>query len=100
MSKGKFRAGARGTCLSTHVKGLTRNSMVFSSWRMSLDLVEAGLQREGIGYLRFDGKLPQKQRKPVIDEFKRNPRIRVFLLTLSCGAVGYVSAVALLRTSH
>ncbi|KAK1751104.1 SNF2 family N-terminal domain-containing protein [Echria macrotheca] len=66
-----------------HVK-----SVVFSSWRMSLDLVEAGLEREGIGYLRFDGKLPQKQRKPVIDEFKRNPKIRVFLLTLSCGAVG------------
>ncbi|KAK4441885.1 SNF2 family N-terminal domain-containing protein [Podospora aff. communis PSN243] len=63
-------------------------SVVFSSWRMSLDLVEAGLQQAGISYLRFDGTLPQKQRQPVIESFRRDPRIRVFLLTLSCGAVG------------
>ncbi|KAK0740189.1 SNF2 family N-terminal domain-containing protein [Schizothecium vesticola] len=63
-------------------------SVVFSNWRMSLDLVEAGLQQAGISYLRFDGTLPQKQRQPVIESFRRDPKIKVFLLTLSCGAVG------------
>jgi hypothetical protein len=57
---------------------------------MSLDLVEAGLQQAGISYLRFDGTLPQKQRQPVIESFRRDPNIKVFLLTLSCGAVGLV----------
>ena len=62
---------------------------------MSLDLVEAGLKQAGISYLRFDGNLPQKQRQPVIDSFRRDPKIKVFLLTLSCGAVGLVSRLFL-----
>ena len=60
---------------------------------MSLDLVEAGLQQAGISYLRFDGTLPQKQRQPVIESFRRDPKIKVFLLTLSCGAVGLVAVL-------
>ncbi|KAK5656662.1 hypothetical protein OQA88_4642 [Cercophora sp. LCS_1] len=63
-------------------------NVVFSSWRMSLDLVEAGLKQTGISYLRFDGTLPQRQRQSVIETFRRDQKIRVFLLTLSCGAVG------------
>jgi len=55
---------------------------------MSLDLVEAGLRQAGISYTRFDGTLPQKHRQPVIESFRRDPKIKVFLLTLSCGAVG------------
>lgn len=58
---------------------------------MSLDVVEAGLRQSQIKYLRFDGKVPQKERQGVIDSFRSDPTIRVMLLTLSCGAVGYVS---------
>jgi len=58
---------------------------------MSLDLVETGLQQAGISYLRFDGTLPQKQRQSVIESFRRDPKLKVFLLTLSCGAVGLVA---------
>jgi len=74
-------------------KTLISASVVFSNWRMSLDLVEAGLQQAGISYLRFDGTLPQKQRQPVIESFRRDPKIKVFLLTLSCGAVGLVAVL-------
>lgn len=55
---------------------------------MSLDIVEAALNEAGISCLRFDGKVPQKERKSVIDKFKYNPSVSVLLLTLSCGAVG------------
>ena len=62
--------------------------MVFSTWRMTLDIVEYALNQANIGLLRFDGKVPQKERQVVIDKFRSDPSIRVLLLTLSCGAVG------------
>lgn len=55
---------------------------------MSLDVVESGLKQAQIPCLRFDGKVPQKERKSVIDKFKHDPSVSVLLLTLSCGAVG------------
>jgi SNF2 family DNA or RNA helicase len=62
--------------------------VVFSSWRMSLNLVEMGLKEAGIDYVRFDGKVRQQNRQAVIEKFRKDPTVRVFLLTLSCGAVG------------
>lgn len=44
--------------------------------------------------VRFDGKVPQKERQSVIDRFRKDPSIRVMLLTLSCGAVGLTLTVA------
>lgn len=61
---------------------------MFSTWRLTLDLVEAGLQQESIGHVRFDGKVPPKDRQGVIDKFKTDPHTRIMLLTMTCGAVG------------
>jgi SNF2 family DNA or RNA helicase len=55
---------------------------------MTLDVVEAGLEQAHIQYLRFDGKVPQKIRQPIIERFRKDPSIKVMILTLSCGAVG------------
>ncbi|KAM5354529.1 hypothetical protein ACJ41O_001176 [Fusarium nematophilum] len=62
--------------------------VVFSTWKMTLNVVEAGLRQASIPALRFDGSVPQKDRQGVIDRFRTDPTIRVLLLTLSCGAVG------------
>ena len=70
--------------LSTYLR-----SIVFSTWRLTLDLVEAALQHAGIHSVRLDGKVAQTQRQPILNEFKANPNVRVILLTLQCGAVGY-----------
>lgn len=67
---------------------LNTYSVVFTSWRMTLDLVAIGLDQAGIRYVRFDGNVPQKHRSSVIEKFKKDPSVTVFLLTLSCGAVG------------
>lgn len=67
---------------------LTPYSVVFSTWRLTLDIVEAGLDQASLRCIRFDGEVPQKDRQPVIEKFKTDPNIRVMLLTLSCGAVG------------
>ncbi|KAK6843899.1 hypothetical protein PG987_004759 [Apiospora arundinis] len=63
-------------------------SIVFSTWRLTLDMVQRGLDEAGITCVRFDGKVPQKDRQPIVERFKTDPSLRVMLLTLSCGAVG------------
>jgi len=55
---------------------------------MTLNLVEMGLKEARISYVRFDGKVRQRDRQAVIRKFRKDPTVRVFLLTLSCGAVG------------
>ena len=57
-------------------------------WRMTLDVVEAGLNQASISCLRFDGKVPQKDRQGIVSRFRSDPTIKVLLVTLSCGAVG------------
>lgn len=49
--------------------GLGEKSIVFSQWTSFLDLLEICFDREGIQFLRFDGKLSQKQRERVLKEF-------------------------------
>ncbi|KAI1669943.1 SNF2 family N-terminal domain containing protein [Pyrenophora tritici-repentis] len=63
-------------------------SIVFSTWRLTLDIVETALEQSHIRSVRFDGKVLQSQRQPVLDEFRSRPDVRVILLTLQCGAVG------------
>ncbi|KAH7303098.1 SNF2 family N-terminal domain-containing protein [Stachybotrys elegans] len=62
--------------------------VVFSAWRTTLDVIDAGLKHASIPALRFDGTIPQKERQGVIERFRNDPGIRVLLLTLTCGAVG------------
>ncbi|KAK1479163.1 WD domain-containing protein [Colletotrichum tamarilloi] len=68
--------------------------VVFSTWTMTLDIIEVGLKQAGISVLRYDGKVPQRERQKVIDRFRDDPSLRVLLLTLSCGAVGLTLTVA------
>ncbi|KAK0724038.1 SNF2 family N-terminal domain-containing protein [Lasiosphaeris hirsuta] len=87
---------AKVTALIKDLQSLPSNvkCVVFSNWRMTLDVVEAGLRGASISAIRFDGKVPQRERQGVIDQFRNDPSIRVMLLTLSCGAVGLTLTVA------
>ncbi|KAE9982043.1 hypothetical protein EG327_005975 [Venturia inaequalis] len=69
-------------------------SVVFSYWTSTLDLIQQGLEREGIDCVRFDGQATLKQRNKAVQAFRSNPSIRVMLLSLSCGAVGLNLTVA------
>lgn len=73
-------------------------SIVFSSWRLTLNVVEAALGQASIRCLRFDGKVPQGERQSVIRQFKTDPSVRVLLLTLACGNFGCVPFIAILYT--
>ncbi|GAU25269.1 hypothetical protein TSUD_17820 [Trifolium subterraneum] len=63
-------------------------SIVFSQWTSFFDLLENPLRKRGIGFLRFDGKLTQKQREKVLKEFNDTKEKRVLLMSLKAGGVG------------
>ncbi|XP_065861765.1 DNA repair protein RAD5B [Euphorbia lathyris] len=68
--------------------GSGEKSIVFSQWTSFLDLLEIPLSRKGIGFLRFDGKLVQKQRERVLKEFNETKEKMVLLMSLKAGGVG------------
>lgn len=53
-----------------------------------LDIVESGLEQISISTVRFDGRVPQKERQNIVDRFNSDTTVRAMLLTLSCGAAG------------
>lgn len=72
------RIGSMGSAkvmaLLAHIKRLRRSDpgakcVVFSQFTSFLDIVGAALDRERIGYLRFDGTTSQKQRAAVLQQF-------------------------------
>lgn len=63
-------------------------SVVFSAWRTTLDLAEAALTMAKIPFVRFDGKVAEKDRSTRLAQFSNDAAVRVILFTISCGAVG------------
>ncbi|KAK8567119.1 hypothetical protein V6N13_005031 [Hibiscus sabdariffa] len=63
----------------------SEKSIVFSQWTSFLDLLEIPLKRRGIGFLRLDGKLVQKQREIVLKGFDDTREKMVLLMSLKAG---------------
>ncbi|XP_073155307.1 DNA repair protein RAD5B [Henckelia pumila] len=68
--------------------GSGEKSIVFSQWTSFLDLLEIPLKDRKIEFLRFDGKLVQKQRERVLHEFAETQEKTVLLMSLKAGGVG------------
>ncbi|KAG8370367.1 hypothetical protein BUALT_Bualt14G0109700 [Buddleja alternifolia] len=68
--------------------GSGEKSIVFSQWTSFLDLLEIPLKRKNYGFLRFDGKVSQKQREKVLHEFAETTEKTVLLMSLKAGGVG------------
>ncbi|KIW17867.1 hypothetical protein PV08_05062 [Exophiala spinifera] len=66
----------------------TAKSVVFSAWRMTLDLCDYALSLASIPFVRFDGTVSEPDRKDALSRFRTDPEIKVILITISCGAVG------------
>ncbi|KAK8139402.1 hypothetical protein PG984_002782 [Apiospora sp. TS-2023a] len=54
--------------------------IVFSTWRLTLDMVQRGLDEAGISCVRFDGKVPQKDRQPIVDRLTLTVANRAYLM--------------------
>ncbi|PQE26465.1 hypothetical protein CJF30_00001209 [Rutstroemia sp. NJR-2017a BBW] len=69
-------------------------SIVFSSWKKTLDLAAVLLESTGLHYSLIHGGLGLKARLKVLDEFRSPKGPNILLMTLGTGAVGLNLAVA------
>jgi superfamily II DNA/RNA helicase len=64
-----------------------RKIVLFSEWTTMLDLIEPILHKNKAGFVRLDGKVPQKKRQMLVKQFMDDPNCRVFITT-NAGSVG------------
>ncbi|KAI0377701.1 SNF2 family N-terminal domain-containing protein [Hypomontagnella monticulosa] len=62
--------------------------IVFSQFTSMLDLVEPFFRKEGIRYTRYDGSMKNDAREESLNSLRHDPRTRVLLCSLRCGALG------------
>ncbi|KAH7159153.1 SNF2 family N-terminal domain-containing protein [Fusarium sp. MPI-SDFR-AT-0072] len=63
-------------------------SVVFSSWRDTLDVLAMMLGTEGIALVQVDGRNPLAGRTELLSKFCQDPGIQVLLISINTGAVG------------
>ncbi|KAH8666300.1 SNF2 family N-terminal domain-containing protein [Xylariales sp. PMI_506] len=62
--------------------------IVFSQFTSMLDIVERFFKKDGIRYVRYDGGMKNDAREAALDSLRNDPRTRVLLCSLRCGALG------------
>lgn len=65
-------------------------SIVFSAWKTTLDIMAGIFDVASVPYFRIHGSIPASRRSKVLDDFEQSTTVRVLLITLGTGAVGYV----------
>ncbi|QPC69459.1 hypothetical protein HYE68_000211 [Fusarium pseudograminearum] len=63
-------------------------SVVFSSWRDTLDILATILISEGIAFVQVDGRNPLMGRTELLSRFRQDPTVKVLLISINTGAVG------------
>ncbi|KAE8448005.1 hypothetical protein EG329_009928 [Mollisiaceae sp. DMI_Dod_QoI] len=88
---------------SSKINALLRNiklikpqdkSIIFSGWTRTLDLIEQHLNKENINFRRIDGTSSLPARNKTLEEFRRDSKIQILIMTTGTGAVGLNLAVA------
>ena len=63
-----------------------RKAIVFSQWVNTIEKLTSKLQR--FNPLEYHGKIPSKQRDPIIEKFRSDPDAHVMLMSYGAGSVG------------
>lgn len=66
-------------------------SIIFSSWKKTLQLIATLLSASEIPFVQIDGSLSLPERRKLLANFQESRDIPVLLMTLGTGAVGYVT---------
>lgn len=65
-------------------------SVIFTYWISTLDIIERIFQQKAISFRRIDGTLSTPQRTERLSHFHQDSSVRILMMTLGTGAVGYV----------
>ncbi|KAH7087774.1 P-loop containing nucleoside triphosphate hydrolase protein, partial [Paraphoma chrysanthemicola] len=71
--------------------------IIFTCWTRTLDLIQWYLTKSGLDsqqFQRIDGGCPTKKRERILDDFAKDDRLRVLIMTTGTGAVGLNLATA------
>jgi len=91
------------TCYSSKLNAVVNNleqhqavskSLVFASWRLTLDALAAMLDSKGIGYVQMDGRVNGVDRQKHLSRFQNEPQVRVLLISPETGSVGLTLTAA------
>lgn len=63
-----------------------QKAIVFSQWVKTVDQMRPTLER--FGPLEYHGRIPSKQRDPILKQFKEDPSKHVLLMSYGAGSVG------------
>lgn len=63
-----------------------QKAIVFTQWVKTIDQMRPTLER--FGPLEYHGRIPSKQRDPVLKQFKEDPSKHVLLMSYGAGSVG------------
>jgi SWI/SNF-related matrix-associated actin-dependent regulator 1 of chromatin subfamily A len=91
LDSGKFNALDH---LLEEIKQADERVLIFSQFKIMLDIIEAYLNIKKHRFLRLDGSTKVGDRQDLIDDFKDDKDILVFLLTTKAGGVGINLAFA------
>ncbi|KAK0627417.1 SNF2 family N-terminal domain-containing protein [Immersiella caudata] len=69
-------------------------SIVFTSWRRTLDCLAARLSNKNMGHVQIDGRVNGVERHKRLGQFQEAPDVRVLLMSLEVGAVGLTLTAA------
>ncbi|KAJ4353073.1 hypothetical protein N0V95_003668 [Ascochyta clinopodiicola] len=76
---------------------LIKDSIIFTCWTRTLDLIQLHLLREKLtpsNFKRIDGDCPTSKREKILEEFEKSPALHVLIMTTGTGAVGLNLAIA------
>ena len=73
--------------LQEQVVDAGRKALVFSQWEGMIDIAARRLDRMGLGWVKLSGSVPSARRGALLDRFREDDGIRVFLST-DAGSVG------------
>ncbi|KAL6690984.1 SNF2 family N-terminal domain-containing protein [Trichoderma pleuroticola] len=82
----KLMTVIQNICRSSITSGA--KSIIFTSWRDTIDILGALLTERGVLFSRIDGRTSPTERTVKVSEFQHNPKILVLLMTINSGAVG------------
>lgn len=68
--------------------------IVFSEFTSMLDIVEPFLAKEGLRFVRYDGKMKNDDREASLRKLREDPDTRILLCSLRCGSLGLNLTVA------
>jgi len=91
VSSGSRDDSPKLVCLTEQLAELRdegHSVLAFSQFTSYLDIIEEGLKRHKLPYLRLDGSTPVPQRKDLVTRFQKSDQPLVFLISLKAGGKG------------